>query len=563
MTERPNRPGIDEFARETVSEHAEKVAFTETTPDPAIRPAGKNVDELTFGELDDAANRVANKLRGLGYGTGDALSVQVPNWCEFPILHLGAVRAGLTTLPILPEHRASEVGFMMDLCESDLLVIPSEFRGFDYVEMVESLVSDGAIDPAHVVVIGDFEADDDRFHSWGWLTDASADTVVSPMGPDDLAQILFTSGTTGEPKGVRQTQFIGMSHVLPPNDEVYGVESDDVIFAATPVAHNAGYHYCMRLGIVTGARCVLFDKWSPSAAVETLADEACSFSIGATTFLADVVRANEDEDAGYDLPALETFVLSGSSIPRAVVEDAYDAFSNLTAVAAWGQTENGVVTATRRDDPIERVVTTDGKAISHCEVEVRDGYDGERLVGEVGNLVMRGDSLLDGYHRRPEITDDSFTADVPGSDATGSTGDASPGRWFETGDLAVMDSDGYISIEGREKDIIIRGGENISAAEIEEYLVEHPAIREVALVAMPDDRLQERPCAYVQLAEGADADDVTVAALHEFLEDRGVQAHKHPERVEIVEEFPRTSTGKVQKFHLREDVAEKLDRDPV
>jgi len=535
--------GLPEYAASTFEDDGEKTAFVEVSPDPAVLPEGKSPGELSFGELQRRSDRVANTLLDLGYEKGDVLSVQLPNWLEFPILHLGALKAGLVTLPILAEHRTNEVGFMVDLCESDVVVIPAEFRGFDYVEMIEGLIDDGEIDPDHVAVVGEFEADDDRFHPYEWLESAADDPVESPFEADDLTQVLFTSGTTGEPKGVRQTRATGMSHVLPPNEEIYGIDDSDVIFAVSPIAHNAGFHYSVRLTVATGCRCVLYDNWVPEEALSTMAEHGCTFCLGATTFLSDLLH-HPDVDA-YDLPAFRMFVLSGSPIPRPVVEEAYDQFANITVVKGWGQTENGVVTATRPDDPIERIATTDGKAISHCEVTVRDEYGGEQVLEEPGKLLMRGDSLFDGYHRRPEKTAEALTED----------------GWLETGDIAVMDGDGYIRIEGREDDIIIRGGENISAAEVEEIIVDHPAVEIVAVVAMPDERLQERPCAYVKPVEGAQR--LTVGDLHEYLTERGVQAHKHPERIEYVEAFPRTSTGKIRKFRLREDVADKLGMDPV
>jgi non-ribosomal peptide synthetase component E (peptide arylation enzyme) len=297
----------------------------------------------------------------------------------------------------------------------------------------------------------------------------------------------------------------------------------------------------MRMGMLTGARVVLFDKWIPSKALETIAAEECTFCAGATTFLKDLLDLPEITE--YDLPALRLFFLAGSPIPRPVVQQAYDQLENLTLMRVWGQTENGMVTATRLDDPIEKIATTDGRPLSHSEVTVREAYDGEEVRGEVGKLLMRGESLMEGYHRRPGITEESFTDD----------------GWFKTGDLAVLHDDGYITIEGREKDIIIRGGENISAPEVEEHLLEHPDVVEVAVVAMPDDRLQERPCAYLRLVPDASPDDLTVESLSAFLDERGLQRHKHPERVEFVDAFSRTTTGKIQKFKLREDVADKLE----
>lgn len=535
----PNAP-IAAYVEDVLESHADREAFTEVHPDPEMLPAGKSTATLTFGEVAERANRIANKLQMLGVGKGDVVSYQLPNWVEFPLVHLGVQKAGAASQPILPEHRAYEVGFMTGLCESDLLIIPSTYRGFNHVEMVERLLADGEIDPSYVVVIGEFKSDDDRFHSFEWLEDAPATTVESPLELDDLEQIMFTSGTTGEPKGVRQTARIGIHQILTPNEEVLQLDESDVIFAPSPLAHNTGYHYFMRMGLLTGARVVLFDKWVPQQALETIADQECTFCAGATTFLKDLLDLPEIND--YDLPALRLFSLGGAPIPRPVVEQAYDQFDNLTLMALWGQTENGIVTATRLDDSIERIATTDGKPLPGCEVTVRDEYNGAEIRGTPGKLLMRGEPLLEDYHRRPEITEESFTDD----------------GWFKTGDLAILYKDGYISIEGREKDIIIRGGENISAAEVEEHVLEYPAIQEVAVVAMPDDRLQERPCAYVRLAPGATREELTVESLSAFLDEQGLQKHKHPEHIEFVDAFPRTSTGKIQKFKLRDKIAEQV-----
>jgi acyl-coenzyme A synthetase/AMP-(fatty) acid ligase len=536
----PTGPLLD-YAADVFAAHPERVAFTEVHPSPSTLPPGKGSDVVTFGALDERSNRIANALRSVGVERGDAVSVQLPNWVEFPLVYVAIQKVGGVVQPILAEHRAYEVGFMVDLAESDVLVVPSTFRGFDYVEMLEALLASGEVDLSHVFVVGEFESDDDRFHSFDVLEDAPADPVESPLELDDLAHLLFTSGTTGEPKGARQTVRIGLHHILTPNEEVLHLDESDVIFAPSPLAHNAGYQYFMRMGLLTGAKVVLFDEWVPSKALETIAAEECTFCAGATPFLKDLLDLPEIAD--HSLPSMELFFLSGSPIPQPVVEEAYDQLENLTLMRVWGQTENGMVTATRLEDPAEVIATTDGRPLSHSEVTVRREYDGEEVRGEVGKLLMRGKPLLEGYHRRPGITEESFTDD----------------GWFKTGDLAILYEDGYISIEGREKDIIIRGGENISAPEVEEHLLEHPDIVEVAVVAMPDDRLQERPCAYLRLTPGATEADLTVESLSAFLDDRGLQRHKHPERVEFVDTFPRTSTGKIQKFKLREDVADKLE----
>jgi acyl-coenzyme A synthetase/AMP-(fatty) acid ligase len=527
---------------ETVREaHPDAVAFEEVHPAPDALPAGKGTDAITFAALDERSTRIANGLRAVGVDAGDIVAYQLPNWVEFPLLNLALLKLGAVSTPILPEHRAYEVGFMVDLCGSDVVVAPAEFRGFDYVDMLEGLIDDGEIDPSHVFVVGEFESEDDRFEPFSALESGPAEPVDSPLELDSLEQLVFTSGTTGEPKGVRQTARTGLYQITTPNAEILELDASDVIFAPSPLAHNTGYQYFMRMGMYTGASVVLFDKWVPDAALETIAEHECTFCAGATTFLKDLLDRPEVDE--YDLPSLDLFFLAGSPIPEPVVREAYEQFDNLTLSRVWGQTENGMVTATRRDDTLERIARTDGRALSHADVTVRDEYEGSEVRNERGKLLMRGKPLTDGYYRRPEITAESFTDD----------------GWFKTGDIAVMDEDGYITIEGREKDIIIRGGENISAPEVEEHVLDHPLVREVAVVAMPDERLQERPCAYVSLVPDADPSELTVDALSAFLDERGLQKHKHPERIEFVDAFPRTSTGKIQKFELREEIGELVE----
>lgn len=530
--------------RDIVAEYGTKTAFTEVHPDPSITPDGKTAEDLTFAALDARSDQIAASLQDLGVEPGDVVTYQLPNWIEFPLVALGVQKAGAVSAPILPEHRGSEVGFITSLCESDVLVIPATFRGFDHVAMVEDLIHGGEIDPEHVFVVGAFDARLDSIQRFEALEDGPAEPPAVNRALDDLEQIIFTSGTTGEPKGVRQTARVGYYQTVQPT-EFLGLNDGDTLFAPSPLAHNTGYHYLMRAGLLTGAKVVLFDKWLSDDAIETMAAHDCSFCMGATTFLKDLLDLPNNGD--YPLPALEKFVLGGATIPRSVVETAYETFANVTVFAVWGQTENGILTITDHDDPIEKICQTDGYPLPRNELTVRESEDGDEIRNEPGKLFVRGAHQTDGYHRRPDITADSFTAD----------------GWFITGDLAILYDDGYISIEGREKDVIIRGGENISAAEVEEHVLAHPAVQEVAVVAMPDERLQERPCAYVRLVADYEPSDLTVEDLSSFLADRGIQVQKHPERIEFIEAFPRTSTGKIQKFELREDIADKLDADPV
>lgn len=538
-----------EMVSEVIERHGSRTAFTEVHPTPEILPAGKVSEELTYRQLDQRSNRFARFLRELGVDGGDVVSYQLPNWIEFPVVYLAVNKLGAVNQPILPEHREHEVEHMVELCGSDVLVVPSCFRGHDYVDMVSRLHEAGRLATDRVIVVGGDDSDARRETSSGAVFtpfDAARRYDDAPVADypdgDDLAQIVFTSGTTGEPKGVRQTEAIGMEQALALESEALQIDPSDVVFAPAPLGHNTGFQYCLRLPMLKGASAVLFDKWEPAAALETLAEERCTIGRGATPFLKDILDLPGIEDVS--LPHLRAFIVGGTSLPAVVVREAYEAFENLTVMSAWGQTENGIVTVTRPGDDPEVVAETDGTVLPHCEIAISSGSEGVATNATTGELVMRGTSLFAGYHRRPELTEAAFTDD----------------GWFKTGDIASLRDDGYITIVGRKKDIIIRGGENISAAEVEEALLEHPAITEVAVVAMPDERLQERPCAYITTSDGT---TLTVADLSRFLEEQGLKRQKHPERVELVADLPRNPSGKVQKFKLREDVTEKMDEDPA
>jgi cyclohexanecarboxylate-CoA ligase len=279
---------------------------------------------------------------------------------------------------------------------------------------------------------------------------------------------------------------------------------------------------------VLGTRVILQDVWDAARAWDTIQTERVTFSMGATPFLADLVNA-----ANAPAPAdcrLRKFVCAGAPIPRVLVETATQKLG-LGVIAAWGMSECGVVTTTRPGDAPEKVFDSDGRALDGMAVRVVDAAGQPVPPGTEGRLKTQGSCLFVGYLKRP----DAYAVDAEG--------------WFDTGDLARMDADGYIRITGRAKDIIIRGGENIPVAEVEDLLYRHPAVQDAAIVAMPDVRLGERACAFVTLKPGAAFDFDTMTT---WLAQCGTSRTYWPERLEIVPELPRTASGKIQKFELRE-----------
>ncbi len=501
-----------------------------TTPDKtavvAIRTdgvEGRSETRLSYRQLDDLADRAAAGLAARGVGQGDTVSFQLPNWWEFTVLHLACLKLGAVSNPLMVIFRERELSFMLDLAETSVLVVPARFRGFDYAGMAGNL---RARLPRlrHVFTAGGSGAGAEPFEA---LLAGAPLARATDLGADDVIQLLYTSGTTGEPKGVLHTSNTMLSNLVPFADRL-GLGADDVIHMPSPMAHQLGFMYGLVLPVMLGATAVLQDVFTAPEMARQIIQEGASFTMGATPFLNDLTEHVAASGAGT--PSLKVFVSAGAPIPRALVTRARPTLG-AAVISAWGMSENGAVTTTRLDDPEEKATTTDGLALPGMAVRVIDAEGAVLPAGAEGRLQVRGCSNFAGYLKRPELDN---------TDADG---------WFDTGDLARMDGEGYIRIAGRSKDIIIRGGENIPVVEVENLLYRHPAIAEVAIVGYPDARLGERACAFVKLRDGA---ELSFADMVAFLADQQMARQYIPERLEIMDALPRTPSGKIQKFRLRE-----------
>ena len=480
---------------------------------------------LSYAQIDDLSNRLAAALHARGIGRGDVVSFQLPNWWEFSILHLACLKLGAISNPLMVIFRERELRFMLGLAESKILVVPASFRGFDYAAMATNLC-EHLPKLAHVFVVGRDGAD-----GFARLLEYPApDSPFTPVdgpGPDEVIQLLYTSGTTGEPKGVMHSSNTMLSN-LEYFAERLGLGVEDVIHMPSPLAHQLGFMYGIVLPIMLGGTAILQDIFSAPEMARQIRDEAASFTMGATPFLNDLTE--HVAATGQATPSLRVFVSAGAPIPRALVAKARQTLG-AAIVSAWGMSENGAVTTTRLDDGEEKATTTDGGPLPGMELRIL-GADGAVLpAGQEGQLQVRGCSNFIGYLKRPELNPND------------------PDGWFDTGDLARMDADGYIRIAGRSKDIIIRGGENIPVVEVEGLLFRHPAVAEVAIVGIPDARLGERACAFVRLREGA---SLSLADITTYLEAQRMARQYMPERLEILAELPHTPSGKIQKFKLRD-----------
>jgi acyl-CoA synthetase (AMP-forming)/AMP-acid ligase II len=364
---------------------------------------------------------------------------------------------------------------------------------------------------------------------WEERRDAAELDALRP-DPDDVTLLIFTSGTTGEPKGVMHTHntLVAANAPLPAR---LGVNSDSVIHMASTFAHLTGFLYGVRLPTqVGGATAVYQDVWDAGRFVDLVEKYGISYTSAATPFLHDTLSAPGLADR--DLSSLRLFCCMGAPIPRAIVREAKAKLPGLTVLGGWGQSENALVTLGIPGDPEEKIVERDGYPWPGMEIRTVD-FDGDvQPAGGEGKLQVRGPFLFVGYAERLEMTQTCFDGD-----------------WFDTGDLAVIDEDGYLNITGRTKDVIIRGGENIPVAYIENVLYEHPKLAGVAVVGVPDPRLQERACAVVTLEPGADG--FTMEEMKAFLDEKRVARQYWPESLEVVGELPRTASGKIQKFQLR------------
>jgi cyclohexanecarboxylate-CoA ligase len=481
---------------------------------------------VTYGELDAGVDRAAALLARLGVGHGDVVSFQLPNWLEAAVLFHATARLGAISNPIVPIYRRREVGFILEQARSRVLVIPDSFRGFDHRAMVADL-RPGLADLEHVLVIGEPAGDTVAFDD----ALAAPPHGASPPADDerrgaDPVLLLYTSGTESRPKGVVHTHDT-LVYECASIAELYAVTGDDVVFMPSPVTHITGLLYGLQLPFTLGAPVVLLDAWSVPAALELIERERCSFTVGATPFLHGVVHAPDLTER--DISSMRVFVCGGADIPPALVRDAARRTAML-ATRVYGSTECPTATGTAPREPLGLHAETDGAPIGPTEVRVVDDGGAVLTPPATGNLEVRGPDLCAGY-RDPALDAAAFTAD----------------GWFRTGDLAEIDAAGRLRIAGRVKDIILRGGENLSAKEIENLLFEHPDVREVAVVAFPDPVLGERACAYV-VGEA----DLTLESAVAFLRSRGVANQKLPERLRLVGELPKTASGKVQKFVLRE-----------
>lgn len=494
----------------------------------------KQGTRFTYAELDQAAEKVASFLKGVGVEPGDFVSVQLPGWAEFTMLYIACLKAGAVVNPILPNLREKELAHILTKCESKVFFIPAKFRKCNYWEMLEKLVS--KIPSLRQVVIVEKDKKVEEGLTLAKIMNEFESTVINHgRTADDLAAVLFTSGTEGSPKGVMLTH----NNIIAAEKAyaaTFNLTSFDTILMPAPVAHATGFHHGVTAPFLIGAKSVLQDIFTPESSLELIEREQCTCGNLCTSFVYDIVNLTKRGE--HDISSLRFFLCGGSPVPRHLVQEAFDA--GFRVMGMYGSTESVPHTASRVDDPAERIINTDGIAMHGIEVKVADEMRNRVPIGVQGEEASRGPNVFVGYLKEPDLTNKVLDDD----------------GWYFSGDLCTMDETGYIRINGRKKDIIIRGGENISSTEIENILLQHPNVKEAAVVGMPDERLGERSCAYVVLND--EKLGLTLDEVQTFFDYKNVAKFKYPERIEIIKIMPKNESCKITKFVLREDIINKL-----
>jgi acyl-CoA synthetase (AMP-forming)/AMP-acid ligase II len=509
------RVSIDE-ARATDA-YARGWWVSETLAD-SLRDAAVNTPErtvlvdgeirLTCAELHRQATALAQTMLAR-MPTGSVVSFMLPNWHEAAVIYLGATFAGMVVNPILPSLRDHELQFILSDADCRMIFVPAEFRGHDYAAMLSRVTAQMVRPPEVVLVRGEGHT------PYSALLRDQQSAEPPALDVDAVRMVMYTSGTTGRPKGVLHCHN-SIHALIFQIGEHWLVEPGDKFLVPSPIAHIGGSIYAFECPLLLGTTAVLMERWDADDAVTLIEAERCTHMAGATPFLDQLLAAAER--AGTRLPSLKVFICGGASVPPSLIRRASAYFERAAVSRVYGSTEVPVTTVGSVDD-VDHAAETDGRA-GIADIKLADG-----------EIRTRGPQMLVGYlHTEDEA--ESFDAD----------------GYFRTGDLGRWVDNDYLVVTGRAKDIIIRNGENISPKEVEDILVGHPGIAEIAVVGLPDERTGERACAVIVASDQSPPD---VAGLRDLLMDHGVAKFKVPEQVVIWDALPKNDAGKVLKHQIR------------
>ncbi len=489
---------------------------------------------VTYRALQERVWRLAMALHQRGIGVGDRFILALPNWQQAPTIMLALSYLGAIGVHMPVLGREHEFEGVLRVTGARGIIVPARYHGYDYVAMIDSIALGHEVLELKVAVAPESSPP-------GWIDFEAlveeADTAIPDRawrpGADDITSVLFTSGSSGDPKGAvhsANTLNAFNATVAP----IYGFGPDSVIFMAASLGFSGGLIHGPRLAIYLGATLILQESWNAEQALQTMAEEGAAFTLFTPTLLHDLLESEAFPEYGPRL-VLQLILGGGANVPRHLLRLARERLPNTLTSVIWGMTE-GIGTACRIQDSPEYITGTDGKPFLGTELDILDPA-GERLTpGVEGELIMRGPQRFLGYFGRPELDDEVFL----------------PDGWLRTGDLGTIDSAGYVKISGRRKEIIIRGGANISPAEVETALSSDPRIRQISIVSVPNRRLGEQ--LYACIVPDQTGLDLTLDDLKQIAEQAGLAKYKWPEHIQIVESLPMTPGGKVVRRVLQEQV---------
>ena len=487
---------------------------------------------FTYQELHAHVESVATCFADAGIGEEDIVTMCAPNWWQTVVCILATLRVGAIINPVPMTYGWKDIKYVVDTCESKALILAGKFRNADHTAHIEDILGP---DHGEKLVIQLAEGARQAGVPFDTLLGKGECAVPLPAKPDNVAAILFTSGTESKPKGVVHTH----------NTILYGercfIETlelgpEDICFMASPISHASGFLHGVILTLTTGGQLSILDIFTASAAVDQMRRDSATWTMGATPFL--VETSNELKARNASLPALRYFLCGGAPLPESVVRRAME--TGMRVLSVYGSTESPPHTVVWPSDPPENAWTTDGRAAGDgIEIRIVDENGDECPQGEIGEEWSRGPNTFLGYLNAPEITARSLDSD----------------GWYHSGDLAYQLPDGSIRISGRIKDMIVRGGQNIAAREVEELLIQIPGCLECALVGIPHERLGETGGAVLVMEPGH---VVGVQEVYDLLVKQGVAKFKIPERVECWDALPKTPSGKIQKFKVQKMLAEGI-----
>ncbi|HFK3607448.1 TPA: medium-chain fatty-acid--CoA ligase [Escherichia coli] len=491
----------------------------------------------TYSALDHAASCLANWMLAKGIESGDRIAFQLPGWCEFTVIYLACLKIGAVSVPLLPSWREAELVWVLNKCQAKMFFAPTLFKQTRPVDLILPLQNQ-LPQLQQLVGVDKLAPATSALSLSQIIADNTPLTTAITVHGDELAAVLFTSGTEGLPKGVMLTH----NNILA-SERAYcarlNLTWQDVFMMPAPLGHATGFLHGVTAPFLIGARSVLLDIFTPDACLALLEQQRCTCMLGATPFVYDLLNLLEKQPA--DLSALRFFLCGGTTIPKKVARECQQRGIKLLSV--YGSTESSPHAVVNLDDPLSRFMHTDGYAAAGVEIKVVDDARKTLPPGCEGEEASRGPNVFMGYFDEPELT--ARALDEEG--------------WYYSGDLCCMDEAGYIKITGRKKDIIVRGGENISSREVEDIVLQHPKIHDACVVAMPDERLGERSCAYVVLK--APHHSLSLEEVVAFFSRKRVAKYKYPEHIVVIEKLPRTASGKIQKFLLRKDIMRRLTQD--